>query len=247
MIDRGPYVLNVIRANQFLIQRDLNKIGKPVDRSEWQMTPQTINAYYDPTTNTINFPAGILQYPFFDKDADDAVNYGAIGMVIGHEMTHGFDDQGSQYDKDGNIHDWWTAQDKAKFDEKVKQIQKLYDGFTILDSLHVNGQLTTGENMADFGGLAIAYDAFKMTKQGQDTTKIDGYTPDQRFFMSLAQIWRMKIKDALARQYINLDPHSPNMWRVLGPLMNFDPFYKAFNVQPGDKMYRDEKDRIKIW
>ena len=211
------------------------------------MTPPTVNAYYDPTTNQIVFPAGILQYPFFDKDADDAVNYGAIGMVIGHEMTHGFDDQGSQYDKVGNINNWWTSEDKAKFDEKVQKIQKLYDGFTVLDSLHVNGKLTTGENMADFGGVAIAWDAFKLTKQGQDTTRIDGYTPDQRFFMSLAQIWRSKFKEATIRQGINLDPHSPAIWRVLGPLMNFDPFYKAFNVQPGDKMYLKPQDRLKIW
>lgn len=246
-IDKAKYFDNVVSANQNDYDFQMSQLGKPVDKSLWQMTPPTINAYYDPTTNTINFPAGILQYPFFDKDADDAVNYGGIGMVIGHEMTHGFDDQGSQYDKDGNIHNWWTAQDKAKFDEKVKQIQALYSSFTVLDSLHVNGQLTTGENMADFGGVSIAYDAFKMTKQGQDTTKIDGYTPDQRFFMSIAQIWRAKFKDATIRQRINLDPHSPAMWRVLGPLMNFDPFYKAFNVQPGEKMYRDEKDRIKIW
>ncbi|MGF7231411.1 M13 family metallopeptidase [Arachidicoccus sp.] len=246
-IDKTKFFDNIVSANQNDYDFQMSQLGKPVDKTLWAMTPPTINAYYDPTTNTINFPAGILQYPFFDKDADDAVNYGAIGMVIGHEMTHGFDDQGSQYDKDGNIHDWWTAQDKVKFDEKVKQIQKLYDGFTVWDSLHVNGQLTTGENMADFGGVSIAYDAFKMTKQGQDTTKIDGFTPDQRFFLSLAQIWRMKLKDALVREHINLDPHSPDKWRVLGPLMNFDPFYKAFNVQPGDKMYRDEKDRIRIW
>lgn len=246
-IDKTKFFDNIVSANQNDYDFQMSQLGKPVDKTLWAMTPPTINAYYDPTTNTINFPAGILQYPFFDKDADDAVNYGAIGMVIGHEMTHGFDDQGSQYDKDGNIHDWWTAQDKVKFDEKVKQIQKLYDGFTVLDSLHVNGQLTTGENMADFGGVSIAYDAFKMTKQGRDTTKIDGFTPDQRFFLSLAQIWRMKLKDALVREHINLDPHSPDKWRVLGPLMNFDPFYKAFNVQPGDKMYRDEKDRIRIW
>jgi putative endopeptidase len=246
-IDKTKFFDNIVSANQNDYDFQMSQLGKPVDKTLWAMTPPTINAYYDPTTNTINFPAGILQYPFFDKDADDAFNYGAIGMVIGHEMTHGFDDQGSQYDKDGNIHDWWTAQDKVKFDEKVKQIQKLYDGFTVLDSLHVNGQLTTGENMADFGGVSIAYDAFKMTKQGRDTTKIDGFTPDQRFFLSLAQIWRMKLKDALVREHINLDPHSPDKWRVLGPLMNFDPFYKAFNVQPGDKMYRDEKDRIRIW
>jgi len=246
-VDKAKYFENVVAARQNNYNFELSQLGKPVDKDLWYMTPPTVNAYYDPTTNQIVFPAGILQYPFFDKDADDAVNYGGIGMVIGHEMTHGFDDQGSQYDKVGNINNWWTKEDKTKFDEKVKKIQKLYDGFTMLDSLHVNGQLTTGENMADFGGVAIAYDAFKLTKQGQDTTKIDGYTPDQRFFMSLAQIWRSKYKDATIRQRINLDPHSPAEWRVLGPLMNFDAFYKAFNVQAGDKMYIAPEDRLKIW
>ncbi|MDE1192522.1 MAG: M13 family metallopeptidase [Arachidicoccus sp.] len=246
-VDKATYFENVVSANKNDFDFQLSHLGKPVDKTLWYMTPPTINAYYDPTMNVIVFPAGILQYPFFDKDADDAVNYGGIGMVIGHEMTHGFDDQGSQYDKDGNIHNWWTKDDKEKFDAKVNQIQSLYSTFTMLDSLHVNGQLTTGENMADFGGVAIAYDAFKMTKQGNDTTKIDGFTPDQRFFISLAQIWRGKQTDERTRQLINLDPHSPAQWRVLGPLMNFDPFYKAFNVQPGDKMYREEKDRIRIW
>lgn len=247
-INKAKYFENVVSARENNYNFELSQLGKPVDKTLWYMTPPTVNAYYNPTTNEIVFPAGILQYPFFDKDADDAVNYGGIGMVIGHEMTHGFDDQGSQYDKDGNINNWWTAEDKTKFDEKVKKIQKLYDGFTMLaDSLHVNGQLTTGENMADFGGVAIAYDAFKLTKQGQDTTKIDGYTPDQRFFMSLAQIWRSKYKEATIRQRINLDPHSPAEWRVIGPLMNFDPFYKAFNVQPGEKMYIAPEDRLKIW
>ncbi|ANI90589.1 peptidase M13 [Arachidicoccus ginsenosidimutans] len=246
-IDKSKYFENVIAANKNNFDFMMSQLGKPVDKTLWGMTPPTINAYYDPTMNEIVFPAGILQYPFFDKDADDAVNYGGIGMVIGHEMTHGFDDQGSQYDKDGNIHDWWSKEDKTKFDEKVKQIQQLYDGFTMLDSLHVNGKLTTGENIADFGGVAIAYDAFKMTKEGQDTTKIDGYTPDQRFFMSIAQIWRSKYTEAQIRQRINLDPHSPAQWRVLGPLMNFEPFYKAFNVQPGDKMYRKPEEQVKIW
>ncbi|HEY0298593.1 MAG TPA: M13 family metallopeptidase, partial [Arachidicoccus sp.] len=246
-IDKSKYFENIMSADKNDFEFEMSQLGKAVDKALWGMTPPTINAYYDPTMNEIVFPAGILQYPFFDKDADDAVNYGGIGMVIGHEMTHGFDDQGSQYDKDGNIHDWWTAQDKAKFDAKVKQIQKLYSSFTMLDTLHVNGELTTGENMADFGGVAIAYEAFKMTKQGHGSTKIDGFTPDQRFFLSIAQIWRGKNTDARIRQSINLDPHSPAQWRVLGPLMNFEPFYKAFNVQQGDKMYRKAEDRVKIW
>ncbi len=246
-IDKSKYFENIVSAAQNEYNFQLSQLGKPVDETIWGMTPPTINAYYDPTQNDINFPAGILQFPFFDKDADDAINYGGIGMVIGHEITHGFDDQGSQYDKVGNIHDWWTKEDKAKFQEKVKQIQKLYDSFTVLDSIHVNGSLTTGENIADFGGVAIAYEAFKMTKQGQDTTKIDGYTADQRFFMSLAQIWKSKFTNATILQRINTDPHSPAMWRVLAPLMNFEPFYKAFNVQEGDKMYRKPEERIKIW
>lgn len=225
----------------------ISQVGKPVDRTLWQMTPPTINAYYDPTRNEIVFPAGILQFPFFDPNADDAINYGGIGMVIGHEMTHGFDDQGSQYDKDGNMKDWWNKTDKEKFQAKVKQVIDLYNSFTVLDSLHVNGALTVGENIADMGGIAIAYDAFKLTKQGQDTTKIDGFTPDQRFFMSFAQVWRSKFKDESVRQRIKTDSHSPAMWRVLAPLMNFDPFYQAFGVKEGDKMYKTEAERIRIW
>jgi putative endopeptidase len=222
-------------------------VGKPVDKTEWGMTAPTINAYYNPTFNEIVFPAGILQPPFFDANADDAINYGGIGYVIGHEMTHGFDDQGSQYDKDGNLKNWWSKEDKLKFHEKTERVIKLYNSFTMLDSLHVNGALTAGENIADIGGSNIAYDAFKMTKQGQDTTKIDGFTPDQRFFLSVGQITRDKLKDELVRRLINVDPHSPNMYRVNGPLMNSEAFYKTFNVQPGDKMYVADSARIKIW
>jgi putative endopeptidase len=247
VVEKDKYFEACVSAakNEHLFQ--VSQVGKPVDKTLWQMTPPTINAYYDPTRNEIVFPAGILQFPFFDPNADDAVNYGGIGMVIGHEMTHGFDDQGSQYDKEGNMKDWWTKTDKEKFQAKVKQVVALYNSFTVLDSLHVNGALTTGENMADIGGIAIAFDAFKMTKQGQDTTKIDGFTPDQRFFMSFAQIWRSKYKDETVRQRVKTDPHSPAMWRVLAPLMNFTPFYQAFNVKEGDKMFRPEAERIKIW
>lgn len=246
-INRGTYFENRISCSTAEFARQMAKIGKPVDRNEWHMTPPTINAYYNPTVNEIVFPAGILQSPFFDAGADDAMNYGAIGMVIGHEMTHGFDDQGAQFDKEGNLKNWWGAQDYTNFKAKAQQVIKLYDGFTMLDTLHVNGALTTGENMADIGGLAIAYTAFKMTKEGQSTTKIDGFTPDQRFFISLAQIWRSKLKDQAVRMRLSVDPHSPAMYRVNGPLMNFTPFYKAFNVQPGDKMYLPESERIKIW
>ena len=246
-IRRDKYFENRIACERNEYQFQLDKVGKPVDKTEWGMTPPTINAYYNPTFNEIVFPAGILQFPFFDPGADDAINYGGIGMVIGHEMTHGFDDQGSQYDKDGNMKNWWSREDSLRFRAKTKQVINLYNGFTELDSLHVNGALTNGENIADIGGINIAYDAFKMTKQAQDTIRIDGFTPDQRFFLSLGQIWRDKTKDEYTRMLINVDPHSPAMYRVNGPLMNCDEFYKAFDVKPGDKMFVADSSRIKIW
>ena len=246
-INKNQYFNNLVECSKNEYNFQVSKVGKPVDRTEWGMTPSTVNAYYNPTFNEIVFPAGILQFPFFDLNADDAINYGGIGMVIGHEMTHGFDDQGAQYDKDGNMQNWWTKDDEAKFKEKGKSVIDLYNTFTMLDSLHVKGALTVGENIADIGGIAIAYEAFKMTKQGQDTIKIDGFTPDQRFFISYAQIWRNKQKEESIRQRINTDPHSPPMYRVLAPLMNFEPFYKAFNVKEGDKMYVAPDKRIKIW
>jgi putative endopeptidase len=246
-IDRTKYFENIVALNKFAYDSEVNKLGKPVDRTEWGMTPPTINAYYNPGFNEIVFPAGILQFPFFDPAADDAINYGGIGMVIGHEMTHGFDDQGAQYDKDGNLKNWWSKEDLAKFTARGNNLVKLYNSFTVLDSLHINGALTQGENTADFGGVAIAYDAFKLTKQGQDTTKIDGFTPDQRFFLSVAQIWRGKMTDASLRQQVNTNTHSPGMFRVNGPLMNFEPFHKAFDVKEGDKMYLPDNSRLKIW
>lgn len=246
-IDRGKYFENVVAAGRNEHAYQMNKLNKRVDKTEWVMTPPTINAYYNPTFNEIVFPAGILQFPFFDPQADDAINYGGIGMVIGHEMTHGFDDQGAQYDKEGNLKNWWASEDSAKFVTKSKLVIDLYNTFTVLDTIHLNGSLTTGENMADIGGISIAYDAFKMTKQGHDTTRIDGFTPDQRFFISFAQIWRSKMKDETQRYLVNVDPHSPAMYRVNGPLQNFTPFYRAFNVQPGDKMYLPEDKRITIW
>ena len=246
-IDRGKYFENLVSASKNEYRFQISKQGKPVDRTEWDMTPPTINAGYYPTFNRIVFPAGILQFPFFDLNADDAINYGAIGLVIGHEMTHGFDDQGAQYDKDGNLKNWWGKDDSIKFDAKTKLVIDLYNGFTVLDTLHVNGALTAGENIADLGGINIAYDAFKMTKQGQDSVKIDGFTPDQRFFIAYAQIAKGKKKDELVRRLINIDPHSPEMWRTNGVLINFTPFYTAFNVQPGEKMYKPENERIKIW
>jgi len=246
-IDRNKYFENRISCDKNEFQRQLAKAGKPVDRMEWGMTPPTINAYYNPSFNEIVFPAGILQPPFFNMSEDDAINYGAIGMVIGHEMTHGFDDQGAQYDKDGNLKNWWSKEDSVKFVAKTKLVINQYNGYVSIDTFHVNGALTTGENIADLGGITIAYDAFKLTKQGQDSTKIGGYTPDQRFFLAFAQVWRSKYKDEFRRQLVNVDPHSPDMFRVLGPLENFDPFYKAFDLKPVDKMYKAENERTRIW
>jgi putative endopeptidase len=246
-IDRNNFVGNLVSCGKNEYAFQIAKVDGPVDKTEWGMTPPTNNAYYNPTMNEIVFPAGILQFPMFDVNSDDAMNYGGIGMVIGHEMTHGFDDQGAQYDKDGNLKNWWSKEDFEKFKAKEAKVIKLYNGFTVLDSIHVNGSLTQGENTADIGGIAIAYDAFKMTAQGKDTTKTQGLTPDQRFFLSFTQCWRIKIKDEAMRQQINTDPHSPAMYRVWGPLMNFTPFYSAFNVQEGDKMFVAVKDRIHIW
>jgi len=225
----------------------MGKLGKPVDKTEWGMTPPTVNAYYNPPFNEIVFPAGILQYPFFDKNADDAVNYGGIGMVIGHEMTHGFDDEGRQYDKDGNLKDWWTKADAAGFKKRVQVLIDQYDKFTVLNNVHVNGKLTQGENLADVGGLAIAYEAFKRTPEGKSDKKIDGFTPDQRFFLGFAQVWRAKTTDEAVRMQVNTDPHSPEMFRVNGPVANNAAFYTAFGIKPGDKMYIPENERVKVW
>ena len=246
-IERTKYFENILSLQQNQYQYGLAKLNKPVDRSEWEATPSTVTAYYNPSFNEIVFPAGILQYPYFDFEADDAINYGGVGMVIGHEMTHAFDDQGAQYDKEGNVKNWWTKEDYEKFKAKTQKVVELYNSFTILDTVHVKGAMTLGENTADNGGIAIAYDAFKLTPQGQDSTKIDGFTPDQRFYLSIARIWRVKTRDAFMRMYVNTNPHSPAMWRVNGPLISAGPFYKAFNVQPGDANYRPDSARIKIW
>lgn len=246
-IARDKYFENVVAAAANLYQFGLAKLNKPVDKTEWFTTPSTVTAYYNPLANEIVFPAGILQTPYFDEAADDALNYGGIGMVIGHEMTHAFDDQGAQFDKNGNVSNWWTKADYAKFNAKTKQVIDLYSSFTVLDSMHIKGAFTVGENTADIGGIAIAYDAFKLTKQGQDTAMIGGFTPDQRFFLSFARIWRVKMKDEFMRLWINSNPHSTPNWRVNGPLMNLGYFYTAFHVQPGDKMYLPDSSRIKIW
>lgn len=246
-VSKDSFFKNEQEISRHNYRKMMAKVDKPVDRSEWGMTPPTVNAYYNPTYNEIVFPAGILQFPFFDNNADDAINYGGIGMVIGHEMTHGFDDQGRQYDKDGNLKDWWTKDDADKFKKKVQVMIDQYDKFTVLNGLHVNGQLTQGEDLADIGGLAIAYQAFKNTPEGKSDQKINGMTPDQRFFLSYAQIWRVKNTDQVMRMRINLDPHAPEQYRVNGPASNMPAFYKAFNVKPGDKLYRDEKDMVKVW
>lgn len=246
-VKRDAYFENWLSVNGNDYRYSLAKVGQPVDRTEWHTTPPTVTAYNNPPMNEIVFPAGILQAPYFDVNADDALNYGGIGMVIGHEITHSFDDQGAQFDKAGNVTNWWTKTDYAKFKARTQQVIDQYNKFTVLDSVHVKGALTVGENTADIAGVAIAYDAFKLTEQGKDTTKLDGFTPDQRFFISIARIWRVKTRDAYMGMYVNTNPHSPARWRVNGPLMNFTPFYKAFNIQPGDKMYKPEPDRITVW
>jgi putative endopeptidase len=246
-VKRDAWFENVLSANKNDFMEDVAKVGQPVDKTEWYTTPPTVTAYNNPSKNEIVFPAGILQSPYFDLYADDALNYGGIGMVIGHEITHSFDDQGAQYDKDGNVTNWWTKTDYEKFKARTQQVIDQYNSFTVLDSMHVKGALTVGENTADIAGVAIAYDAFKMTEQGKDTTKLDGFTPDQRFFISIARIWRVKTRDEFLRMYVNTNNHSPARWRVNGPLMNFTPFYEAFHVQPGDKMYKPENQRITVW
>jgi putative endopeptidase len=246
-ITRDNIISNLHGTFHFEYNRSIAKIGKPVDRSEWQMTPPTINAYYDPTQNNINFPAGILQPPFYFSSGDDAVNYGGIGLVIGHEITHGFDDQGRQYDADGNLKDWWSAEDAKKFKIRAQNIINQYNGYIAVDTFHLNGELTEGENIADNGGLAIAYAAFKKTAQGKGNEKIDGFTPDQRFFLSHAQVWKIKTRKERLITMALTNPHSSPMWRVNGPVSNMPAFYEAFHVQPSDSMYRPDSLRVKIW
>jgi len=206
-----------------------------------------VNAYYNPTNNEIVFPAGILQPPFFNAHADDAVNYGAIGVVIGHEMTHGFDDQGRKYDKDGNMNDWWTPEDAERFTEKTKMLGEQFDHFTLLDSLHINGAMTMGENIADLGGLNIAYDAYQLSLNGKQPEKIDGFTGDQRFYMGYAQVWRANIRDKELMRRLKVDVHSPAEARVNVPLFNLDKFIEAFNISDSDKLYIPEDQRAHIW
>jgi putative endopeptidase len=246
-IDRNDYYGNLKRVSVWRYNYGVSQINKPVDKKRWGMTPPTVNASYNPTNNDITFPAGILQFPFFDFGADDAVNYGGIGAVIGHEMTHGFDDEGRQYDADGTLRDWWTKDDADKFKTRADQVVAQFNGFTILDTIHVNGKLTLGENLADLGGLNVAYAAFKKTKEGHSHKKIGGFTPDQRFFLSWAQVWRSSQRPEAASQRILTDPHSPEQYRANAPVTNIDAWYAAFNIKPGDKMYKKPEDRTKIW
>lgn len=238
---------NLRNASRWNYLDNIGRYGKPVDKTRFGMTPPTVNASYNPVNNEITFPAGILQYPFFHPDADDAMNYGGIGAVIGHEISHGFDDSGSQYDKDGALRNWWTPEDRTKFEALAKRLQEQFDGYTVLDTMHVNGKLTLGENIGDLGGLNAAYEAFKMTPQGKSNKKIDGFTPDQRFFMAWAQVWRANMLPDTKAQQVITDPHSPSEYRTIGPLVNMDAWYKAFDIKPGDKLYKKPEDRIKIW
>lgn len=247
-ISRDSYVRNVLASNVFDFNYNMDKVGKAVDKTEWGMTPQTVNAYYSPNRNEIVFPAAILQPPFFNMDADDAVNYGAIGVVIGHEMSHGFDDQGSQYDKDGNLKNWWAEEDQVKYKEQTQKLVDQFDGFVAIDSLHLDGKLTLGENIGDFGGLTIALEALKVAMKDLDmNAKIDGFTPIQRFFLSNAVVWRGNIRDEALMRQVREDVHSPAKFRINGGLFNVPEFYEAFNIKEGDKLYRSVEQRPVIW
>ena len=238
---------NLLRASAFEHQRYVTRTGGPVDKSEWLMTPQTVNAYYNPTTNEITFPAAILRWPFYDMTADDAVNYGGIGSVIGHEISHGIDDSGRQFDGDGNLRDWWTADDGVKFKQRAAELARQYSGYTVLDNRHINGELTLGENIGDLSGMAVAFRAYQISLNGKAAPEIDGFTGQQRFFLGWAQVWRRKYRDAELLKRLVTDPHSPSEFRANGPASNIDAFYDAFAVKPDDRMYRAPNERVKIW
>jgi predicted metalloendopeptidase len=247
VIDRGDMLGNVLRSNQFEWNWQKARAGKPKDPSEWFMTPQTVNAYYLPTNNEIVFPAAFLQPPYFNMHADDAVNYGAIGSVIGHEISHGFDDKGRQYDGDGNLRDWWTAEDNGKFTQKAAGLIEQYGRFEALPGLNVNGELTLGENIGDLSGAAVAYRAYIHSLGGAEAPVIDGYTGPQRFFLGYAQAWRSKWREGLMREIVLTDPHAPNEFRANGVVANMDEFYAAFGVRAGDRLWRKDAERVKIW
>ncbi|MDR2010852.1 MAG: M13 family metallopeptidase [Bacteroidales bacterium] len=241
------YFSNIMRSNEFDFDEMISKIGKSVDKQEWLMNPQTVNAYYSPSRNEICFPAGILQPPFFYMDADDAVNYGAIGVVIGHEMTHGFDDKGRNYDKDGNLNDWWTEEDAKMFDERAKVLVDRFDNIEVLDDLYADGKLSLGENIADYGGLKISFDAFKKAQKGQKNELIDGFTPEQRFYLAYAKIWAQNIRDEEIIRRTKEDVHSLGKWRVNGQVPGIEDFIKAFNIEEGSPMYYPHEKRATIW
>ena len=242
-----PYWDNVKAAMQFEADYQYSQLGQPVDKSRWQMTPQTVNAYYDPSTNEICFPAGILQAPYFDPKADDASNYGAIGVVIGHEMTHGFDDQGRNFDQNGNMVDWWTKEDADKFKVLAGKLADQYSAEIVADTVHANGKFTLGENIADHGGLRVSYSAFKKTDEGKSNETIDGFTPDQRFYLSYANVWAANITKEEILRRTKVDPHSLGVNRVNVAVRNLEPFFNAFGIKAGDKMYRQPEDRVIIW
>lgn len=246
-IRKDSLIRNIQACDRYAYRRMIARIGKAVDRSKWAMTPPTVNAYYNPLFNEIVLPAGILQPPYFYPLGDDAVNYGGIGMIIGHEMTHGFDDQGRLYDARGNLRNWWTPRDSARFVQKTLRVKEQYNHSLVLDSLPVNGSLTLGEDIADIGGLALAYAAFKNTPEEKSGQPIDGLTPDQRFFLAFAQIWRVKTTEKATRLMLHTDPHAPVMYRVDNPLSNLEAFYRTYQVKPGDRMYRPDSMRIRIW
>ncbi|HTF14505.1 MAG TPA: M13 family metallopeptidase [Burkholderiales bacterium] len=246
-IGPGAYLANVRAATEFEVKRRLSQLGQPVDKAEWRMSPPTVNAYFDPTANNINFPAGILQPPFFDFSLDDAVNYGGIGAVIGHEITHGFDDQGRHFDAEGNLAEWWTPEDAARFEARARKMAEQFSSYEVLPGVKVNGELTLGENIADLGGVSLAYEALQRSLAGKERKLIDGFTPEQRFFLSWAQVWRTNMRENALRQQVAVDPHSPGNIRAIGPLVNVQPFYDAFGIKEGDPMWRKPEDRSKIW
>ncbi len=246
-IKEDSYWQNRVRAAEFAYAEMIDELGKPVDRSKWYMSPQTVNAYYSPSSNEICFPAGILQPPFFYMNGDDALNYGGIGVVIGHEMTHGFDDQGRKFDKEGNLADWWTEEDARRFDERARVLVDFFDNIAVLDTVHANGTFTLGENIADHGGLQVSYQAFQKTEQAQQAVSLNGFTPNQRFFLSYASLWAGNVRDAEILRLTRVDSHSLGRWRVDGALPHISAWYEAFDIQPEDPMYLPEEERASIW
>jgi endothelin-converting enzyme len=246
-VKRDDLIGNILRATTVAYDRDIAKLGQPVDRTEWHMTPQTVNAYYNPPANEIVFPAAILQPPFFNMDADDAVNYGGIGAVIGHEISHGFDDQGRHYDGDGNLTNWWSDADDKEFRARTAMLVKQFSSFSPLPNQFVNGELTLGENIADVSGVAMSYRAYKLALNGKQSLVLDGFTGDQRFFIGFAQVWARKYRDDEMRKRLLTDPHSPSEYRVNGIVANQPEFYAAFKLKPQDKLFREPAERVKIW